>query len=119
MLRTCAAAGDAAAADARSGRKTVDLDGLSFAQGGHLNTNKNTNLPPGSTRTTDKVQSVVLEWWYPVECLNAARLTQGSGLQLHSLCFDSHSSRLSWWLDKTDLKHSFKRSSTMLHPFQT
>jgi pre-mRNA-splicing helicase BRR2 len=32
----------------------VDLDGLSFAQGGHLNTNKNTNLPPGSTRTTDK-----------------------------------------------------------------
>lgn len=54
----CAAAGDAAAADARSGRKTVDLEGLSFAQGGHLNTNKNTNLPPGSTRTTDKVHCV-------------------------------------------------------------
>jgi hypothetical protein len=54
----CAAAGDAAAADARSGRKTVDLDGLAFTQGGHLNTNKNTNLPPGSTRTTDKVHIV-------------------------------------------------------------
>lgn len=36
----------------------MDLDGLSFAQGGHLNTNKNTNLPPGSTRTTDKVHVV-------------------------------------------------------------
>lgn len=52
----CAGAGDAAAADARSGRKTVDLENLAFAQGGHLNTNKNTNLPPGSTRTTDKVR---------------------------------------------------------------
>ena len=38
-----------------AGRHTVDFEGLSFAQGGHLNTNKNTNLPPGSTRTTDKV----------------------------------------------------------------
>jgi hypothetical protein len=61
LYRTCAAAGDAAAADARSGRKTVDLDGLSFAQGGHLNTNKNTNLPPGSTRTTDKVHLVFVD----------------------------------------------------------
>ena len=40
-----------------AGRHTVDFEGLSFAQGGHLNTNKNTNLPPGSTRTTDKVIS--------------------------------------------------------------
>ena len=62
-----AAAGDAAAADARSGRKTVDLDGLSFAQGGHLNTNKNTNLPPGSTRTTDKVHCGVWEFWSSIE----------------------------------------------------
>ena len=44
--------GDGAAV---AGRHTVDFEGLSFAQGGHLNTNKNTNLPPGSTRTTDKV----------------------------------------------------------------
>jgi len=52
----CAGAGSDAAADARSGRKTVDLEGLAFMQGGHLNTNKNTNLPPGSTRTTDKAR---------------------------------------------------------------
>ncbi len=44
--------GDGAAV---AGRHTVDFEGLAFAQGGHLNTNKNTNLPPGSTRTTDKV----------------------------------------------------------------
>ncbi len=47
--------GDGAAV---AGRHTVDFEGLSFAQGGHLNTNKNTNLPPGSTRTTDKVPSI-------------------------------------------------------------
>lgn len=39
---------------AATGRKNVDLDGLAFSQGGHLNTNRNTSLPPGSTRTTDK-----------------------------------------------------------------
>ena len=45
---------------AAAGRKNVDLEGLAFAQGGHLNTNKNTSLPPGSTRTTDKVQIMII-----------------------------------------------------------
>jgi len=53
----CLATGGGADGDGAevAGRHTVDFEGLSFAQGGHLNTNKNTNLPPGSTRTTDKV----------------------------------------------------------------
>ena len=54
---SCSASGGGGDGDgaAVAGRHTVDFEGLSFAQGGHLNTNKNTNLPPGSTRTTDKV----------------------------------------------------------------
>lgn len=42
----------------------MDLDNLAFAPGGHLNTNKNTNLPPGSTRTTDKVCCNQVEFIY-------------------------------------------------------
>lgn len=57
-LSVRAAAGARGDADgaAVSARKTVDFEGLSFAAGSHLNTNKNINLPPGSTRTTDKVR---------------------------------------------------------------
>lgn len=50
---------DGGGSGAAAGRKNVDLDGLAFSQGGHLNTNRNTSLPPGSTRTTDKVPGPV------------------------------------------------------------
>ena len=59
-LNLVGAAGDGPGA-AAAGRKTVDLEGLAFAQGSHLNTNKNTSLPPGSTRTTDKVIVICFE----------------------------------------------------------
>lgn len=35
-------------------RHTLDLDSLTFAQGGHLNSNKTTTLPQGSYRTVQK-----------------------------------------------------------------
>ena len=37
-----------------SGRKTIDLESLKFAEGGHLNSNKSTSLPQGSFRTVHK-----------------------------------------------------------------
>ena len=35
-------------------RKTIDLESLKFAEGGHLNSNKSTSLPQGSYRTVHK-----------------------------------------------------------------
>ncbi len=43
------------AAEAEGGsRKTLDLESLKFAEGGHLNSNKSTSLPQGSYRTVHK-----------------------------------------------------------------
>jgi hypothetical protein len=46
--------GSAAAAAAAAGRKAVDLDSLSFAQGAHFNSSKACTLPQGSYRTVHK-----------------------------------------------------------------
>lgn len=46
--------GSAAGAAAAAGRKTVDLDSLSFAQGAHFNSSKACTLPQGSYRTVHK-----------------------------------------------------------------
>ena len=43
--------GEGAAAD----RRAVDLDALSFGQGGHLMSNRSCDLPKGSFRTSPKV----------------------------------------------------------------
>jgi pre-mRNA-splicing helicase BRR2 len=49
-----AAAGAAGRHAAAAGRRTLDLDSLTFAQGAHFNSNRTTTLPQGSYRTVHK-----------------------------------------------------------------
>ncbi|KAK9842537.1 hypothetical protein WJX81_005041 [Elliptochloris bilobata] len=49
-----AGAGGEAGAGAAAGRRTLDMDSLAFAQGGHLMANKKCDLPKGSYRTAFK-----------------------------------------------------------------
>lgn len=51
----CIGAGGEAAGGAAAGRRTLDLESLAFAQGGHLMANKKCDLPKGSYRTAFKV----------------------------------------------------------------
>lgn len=46
---------EAVATGAVAGRKAVDFENLSFAQGNHLMTNKKCDLPQKSYRTAQKV----------------------------------------------------------------
>lgn len=87
-LSVRAAAGARGDADgaAVSARKTVDFEGLSFAAGSHLNTNKNINLPPGSTRTTDKVRCCFIPF-RAVTCVSSGfRLLLHETGQMSSIC---------------------------------
>ena len=67
----CSADGsaDAAGGGAVAGRKAVDFENLSFAQGNHLMTNKKCDLPQKSYRAAHKASESVIPVCTP--CLHA------------------------------------------------